>query len=157
MEAAKAKMAAVDEQTKKNALIGSLVFVALVVIYLVFWWVPSCASAKTCAELHEAYGGWNLHNPGQRGDVTVCGESDEGLGPDGTKQCYGGMNSNLATAAVQDDSRGGWENANTICTDAGARVSCDTPLRHAPTWYFQLSNTCLCVRIIALHGCRALE
>lgn len=104
-----------------------------VVFYLVFWWVPACSSAKTCAELSTAFGGWTLHNPGQRGDVTVCGESDNGLGPGGTTQCYGGMNSNVATAGGQDDSKGGWENANTICTDAGARLCNVAELRNEVT------------------------
>lgn len=122
MEKAKATWAALDENVKKAAY-GALALVLVLVGYLVFFWVPSCASAKTCKELKDAYGGWDLHNPGQRGDQTVCGESDNGLGPDGTTQCYGGMNSNAATANVQDNSRGGWENANDICTGAGARVS----------------------------------
>ena len=131
MEKAKATWAGLDEK-KKKAVTAAFAVVLLLVVYLVFWWVPSCASAKTCKELKDAYGGWDLHNPGQRGDATVCGESDNGLGPDGTTQCYGGMNSNAATASTQDNSRGGWENANDICTEAGARVSRRTQHRQLP-------------------------
>ena len=155
MEGLSAKWKGLDEKQQKTYG-GAGAVVAVVVLYIVFFWTPSCASSKSCAELKALYGGWDLHNPGQRGDVTVCGESDNGFGPGGTTQCYGGTNSvrfpapkpaphnrqtfwremakmananggalraqNGATAAVQDDSRPGWEHANDICRTAGGRL-----------------------------------
>ena len=92
MEGLSAKWKGLDEKQQKTYG-GAGAVVALVVLYIVFFWTPSCASSKSCAELKALYGGWDLHNPGQRGDVTVCGESDNGFGPGGTTQCYGGTNS----------------------------------------------------------------
>ena len=92
MEGLSAKWKGLDEKQQKTYG-GAGAVVALVVLYIVFFWTPSCASSKSCAELKALYDGWDLHNPGQRGDVTVCGESDNGFGPGGTTQCYGGTNS----------------------------------------------------------------
>eukprot|EP01052_Picozoa_sp_SAG31_P006727 SAG31_NODE_312_length_17856_cov_14.557827_7_plen_121_part_00 len=82
----KAKFVALDTKVKA-ALAVALVLVVALVTYFV--WPAGCISVKTCAELKgDSSGkGWPV-GP----DPTVCGESHIGLGPDGSDQCYGGVN-----------------------------------------------------------------
>ena len=70
--------------------------VLALVLLVYFVWSPSCASRKTCADLKaDSGGGWpTVHGGIGAEDASVCGESDDGLGPGGSKQCYGGTNSN---------------------------------------------------------------
>ena len=47
---------------------------------------PPCASRKSCAQLHELYGGWT-EKTAFSAEKMVCGESDNGLGGCGKNQC----------------------------------------------------------------------
>ena len=180
MQGVAAKVAAMDEKQKKTYALSAVGVLVLVgVVYYV--WSPSCASTKSCKDLKaDAGGGWPTHNAfygasgssgSGLGDEKVCGESQWGLGPDGQKQCYGGVNSvasvsftttitnrsemypalffcqmghsarlappttgrlgaepNVPLPAPQDAAdqgsqvTHGWEHANQVCRDAGARL-----------------------------------
>eukprot|EP01046_Picozoa_sp_COSAG06_P020491 COSAG06_NODE_1498_length_9264_cov_2.916094_5_plen_1484_part_00 len=88
-------------------------------------------------------GGWPVHtgfhgagggSGSGDGDVKVCGESQWGLGPDHSKQCYGGLNSNAHDVATQGQQEShGWEHANEVCTEAGARLCTVTELMNEVT------------------------
>ena len=71
-----------------------------------------CTSAMSCTDL-TAISGVPSSWPAQLGDAMVCGESDEGLGPDHSAVCYG--------VPGQGDPIG-WAQAFSICTTAGARL-----------------------------------
>jgi len=102
--------------------------VLALVLLVYFVWSPSCASRKTCADLKaDSGGGWPTVAAGGTAsgglqDASVCGESDDGLGPGGSKQCYGGTNSNANDMALGAVASHGWEHANEVCGDAGARL-----------------------------------
>ena len=98
--------------------------VLALVLLVYFVWLPSCASRKTCADLKaDSGGGWpTVHGGIGAEDASVCGESDDGLGPGGSKQCYGGTNSNANDMALGAVASHGWEHANEVCGDAGARL-----------------------------------
>jgi hypothetical protein len=72
-----------------------------------------CTSPRSCNELTavSGTGSW----PTQHGDVMVCGESDNGLGPNHTAHCYGASGATGADVI-------GWSQAHTICANAGARM-----------------------------------
>ena len=69
-----------------------------------------CTSSKSCADL-AAIAGDNSW-PTAMGGAAVCGESDQGLGMGSSSTCYG----QLGTASI------GFSQANSICSDAGARL-----------------------------------
>jgi hypothetical protein len=73
----------------------------------------ACTSPRSCNELAAVSGSGSW--PTQSGDVMVCGESDQGLGPNHTSHCYG------AAGATGTDAIG-WVQAHTICANAGARM-----------------------------------
>ena len=110
MEELKSKVAGMDEKQKKSVLGGAVLVLALVLL-IFYMWSPGCASAKSCAELRELSGdtnSWPVHtgfhgagggSGSGQGDVKVCGESDSGLGPDHSKRCFGGLNSNAHDVA----------------------------------------------------------
>lgn len=145
MDGIKAKVAELDEKQKKSYCAGA-VAVLFIVALIFYYWSPSCASKLSCAELREVSGepnSWpahtNFHGAGGGsgsglGDVKVCGESDAGLGPDHTSQCYGGLNSNAHDIATQGQQAShGWEHANEVCSDAGARLCTVTELMNEVT------------------------
>jgi len=70
-----------------------------------------CTSALSCATLQSnaGRGSW----PSESGDSAVCGESDDGLGPQGSKRCYGGNTKYDRTS---------WREASNVCGKAGARL-----------------------------------
>lgn len=122
-----AKIAALDKRWKTGAVVGLSAFVFLITWLL---WPEGCVSKMTCADLKaKSGGGWSV---GGSGTVTssvnnmVCGESQFGFGPDGEKQCYGGMNSKAMRDAGRQDADSdftpGWEHAHAVCKRAGARL-----------------------------------
>ena len=132
MDEVKAQVGQLDEKQRKTALISVGAVLGILVIGFVFW-APSCASSKSCADLKaDSCPGekcWPVHNNfhgagggsgSGLGDTSVCADSSYGLGPDGTKQCYGGVNSRGANSGHAESH--GWEHANQVCTDAGARL-----------------------------------
>ena len=74
-----------------------------------------CTSGVSCADLAAAHGGWAINSGHDAGanaaaeSQSVCGESDNGLA--------GGCTTS-----------NGWEHANQICTDVGARLCTVTEL-----------------------------
>jgi len=69
-----------------------------------------CSSAKTCKQLAQIANSKHAW-PSKRGDSKVCGESDDGLGPNHKRQCYGRAGQQVS-----------WAQAEHVCIGAGARM-----------------------------------
>jgi hypothetical protein len=77
-----------------------------------------CVSAKSCEELQAQYGEW----PAGTYTPNLCGESDAGFfgnGDDDTAACFGN----------DDNDNLGWEHAQAVCFEVGARLCTIDELR----------------------------
>merc|ERR1711871_1777421 len=96
----------------------------------------SCASKKSCSQLHSMFGGW-VERTSFNTMTNVCGESDNGLGGCGKNQCFGGIvqgGQDYGQGVIEpphtDTATGGWSHAHKICKDAGARLCTVEELKH---------------------------